>query len=159
MIGEKISILVAGDNPSDLKSLTVNLRTEGFKVLQMADRTEILTMARSEVPNLILLDLEPCFDICRLLKRNFVTEIIPIIAILSGAEESDRVAVLELGADDCMAKPFHFRELTLRISSIVVRAHQRLQWPSRGLGDETSPSWQPSYRWYKSCDFPQNEND
>jgi DNA-binding response OmpR family regulator len=74
-----------------------------------------VTLACSEIPNLILLDLKSCFDICRMLKRNFVTEPIPIIALLSPAEEVDRVAAFELGADDCMAKPYSFRELTLRI--------------------------------------------
>jgi len=64
-------------------------------------------LARSETPDLILLVLNSCFDICRMLKRNFVTEPIPIIALLFPAEEVDWVAALELGADDCMAKPFN----------------------------------------------------
>jgi DNA-binding response OmpR family regulator len=60
-----------------------------------------------------------------MLKRDFVTEPIPIIALLFPAEEVDRVAALELGADDCMAKPFNFRELTLRIKCSLNRTEDK----------------------------------
>jgi DNA-binding response OmpR family regulator len=85
----------------------------------------VVTLARSELPSLIILDFPTCFDICRMLKHNFVTEPIPIIALLFPAEEVDRVAVMELGADDCMAKPFSFRELTLRIKCSLNRAEDK----------------------------------
>jgi two-component system alkaline phosphatase synthesis response regulator PhoP len=125
MSGKQVVILVAGDEPSDLENLSARLIAEKFKVSPVADRTAIMTLARSEVPNLILLDLKSCFDICRLLKRNFVTEPIPIIALLFPAEEVDRVAAFELGADDCMAKPYSFRELTLRIRCSLDRARDK----------------------------------
>jgi two-component system alkaline phosphatase synthesis response regulator PhoP len=125
MNGEQIAILVAGDEPSDLESLTARLLAEKFKVYTVADRTAIVSLARSEVPNLILLDLKSCFDICRLLKRNFITEPIPIITLLFPAEEVDRIAAFELGADDCMAKPYSFRELTLRIRCSLDRVRDK----------------------------------
>jgi DNA-binding response OmpR family regulator len=62
----------------------------------------------------------------RSLKRNFVTEPVPIIALLFPAEEVDRVAALELGADDCLAKPFNFRELNLRIRCSLARARDKM---------------------------------
>ena len=125
MSGERVAILLAGDDSSDLEKLTASLLAKRFKVLPVTDRTGLVTLARSEVPNLILLDLKSCFDICRTLKRNFVTEPIPIIALLFPAEEVDRVAALELGADDCVAKPFSFRELTLRIKCSLNRARDK----------------------------------
>jgi DNA-binding response OmpR family regulator len=125
MSGERITILLAGDDPSGIEHATSRLLIEGFKVLQIAERTGIITLARSEVPDLIILDLKSCFDICRMLKRNFVTEAIPVIALLYPAEEADRVAIFELGADDCMAKPYNFRELTLRIRCSLNRARDK----------------------------------
>jgi two-component system alkaline phosphatase synthesis response regulator PhoP len=122
---KRTAILVAGDNTNDLSALTAHLQTEGFEVIPVANRISILTIARSEVPSLIILDLQPCFDFCRALKHNFVTEPIPVIAILSPAEEMDRVAALELGADDCVAKPVSFRELTLRIKCSLIRARDK----------------------------------
>ena len=118
-------MLIVGDNAADLTKLAYGLQTEKFKVLPISNRDSIVRLARSEVPDLILLDLNSCFDICRMLKRNFVTEPIPIIALLSPAEEVDRVAVLELGADDCMAKPYSFRELLLRIKCSLNRARDK----------------------------------
>ena len=124
MNGEPVTILTGRDDPNDLEVLTSRLVAEKFKVLPVADRTATVTLARSEVPNLIVLDLKSCFDVYRSLKRNFVTEPVPIIALLFPAEEVDRVAALELGADDCLAKPFNFRELNLRI---------RFHWRERGI--------------------------
>jgi DNA-binding response OmpR family regulator len=124
MNGGRATILIAADDPIDLEKLARFL-AESFKVLLVEDRTRILPIVRSEVPSLILLDLRSCFDICRMLKRNFVTEPIPIIALLFPAEEVDRVAVLELGADDCLGKPFSFRELNLRIRCSLNRARDK----------------------------------
>jgi len=122
MSGERITILLAGDSPSDLGKLTAALQAEKIEVLTINNRDSIVNLTRTEVPSLILLDFKSCFDICRMLKRNFVTEPIPILALLFPADEVDRVAVLELGADDCLAKPFSFRELTLRIRCSLNRA-------------------------------------
>lgn len=125
MSGKEDTILVASDDTNDLSRLAIRLQAERFKVLSISNRTAIVSVARSEVPSLILLDLKSCFNICRMLKRNFVTEPIPIIALLFPAEEVDRVAILELGADDCLAKPFSFRELTLRIRCSLNRARDK----------------------------------
>ena len=125
MSGNKDTILVTGDDDVDLAKLVVTLQAEKYKVLPINNRDLVVTVARSEVPNLILLDFKSCFDLCRMLKRTFVTEAIPIIALLLPAEEVDRVAVLELGADDCLAKPYSFRELTLRIRCSLNRARDK----------------------------------
>jgi DNA-binding response OmpR family regulator len=87
MNGEPVTILTGRDDPNDLEVLTSRLAAEKFKVLPVADRTAIVTLARSEVPKLIILDPKSCFDVCRSLKRNFVTEPIPIMALLFPAEE------------------------------------------------------------------------
>ncbi len=127
MSGQAIKILLAGDNnPSEFENLIAHLQTNGFKVISVENRDSIVTMTHGMAPDLILLDLESCFDICRMLKRNFVTGSIPIIALLFPADEPDRIAALELGVDDCMAKPYHFRELLLRIRCSLNRARERM---------------------------------
>ena len=125
MSGEQLTILLAGDHPEGFESLLSFLQGEGFKVVPVENRDSIVTMTRSTTPDLILLDLKSCFDICRLLKRNFVTQPIPIIALLSQADGTDRIVVLELGADDCLDKPCNFRELNLRIRASLIRAWER----------------------------------
>jgi DNA-binding response OmpR family regulator len=125
MSGSEVTILIGSDDLRSLGDLADLLQAEGFKVISVSDRAAVVPLARSELPTLIVLDLHSSFDICRMLKRNFVTEPIPIIALLFPADEVDRVAVLELGADDCMAKPYSFRELTLRIRASLVRARDK----------------------------------
>ena len=125
MSEEQLTILLAGDHPEGFESLLSYLQGEGFKIVPVENRDSIVTMTRSTIPDLILLDLKSCFDICRLLKRNFVTGPIPIIALLSQADEIDRIVVLELGADDCLGKPYNFRELNLRIRASLIRAWER----------------------------------
>lgn len=125
MNGRTDAILLAGDDDDHLEKLALGLQAEKFKVLPVKNRDSVITLARSELPSLILLDFQSCFDICRILKRNFVTEPIPIIALLFPAEEVDRVAALELGADDCMAKPINIRELTLRMRCSLNRARDK----------------------------------
>ncbi len=118
----KDTILAAGDYSDDLDMLVMRLRTEKFKVIPIKDRNTVVDIARSEMPSLIILDFKSNFDLCRMLKRNFVTERIPIITLLFPAEESDRVAAFELGADDCLPRPYSFRELLARIECSLRRA-------------------------------------
>ena len=116
---------MAGDDSNCLAKLIGPLQAEQFRIVTVTDREEVVTIARSEVPHLVLLDLKSPFDVCRNLKRSFVTEPIPVIELLFPAEEADRVAILELGADDCIAKPFSFRELTLRIRASLNRTRDK----------------------------------
>jgi DNA-binding response OmpR family regulator len=118
----KDTILAAGDYFNDLDMLVIRLQAEKFKVIPIKDRNAVVDMARSEIPSLILLDFKSSFDLCRMLKRNFVTERIPIITLLFPAEEADRIASFELGADDCLPRPYSFRELLLRIKCSLRRA-------------------------------------
>jgi DNA-binding response OmpR family regulator len=118
----EITLLLAGDTSRDINYLSTGLVPAGFKVLQVADRAAVLRVARCELPDLILLDLKSRVEICQLLKSNFLTLPIPIIVLLSSATEVDRVVAMEIGADDCMAKPVNFRELTLRIRCSLNRA-------------------------------------
>ncbi len=84
-----------------------------------------LEKAKKERPSLIILDLMlPGMDgkdVCRALKSDPVTQLIPILMLTARAEEVDRVIGLELGADDYVTKPFSPRELVLRVKAILRR--------------------------------------
>jgi two-component system phosphate regulon response regulator PhoB len=119
-------ILVAEDEPDMLQMVTSNLQGAGFEVLSAEDGATALTMARDEQPSLIVLDLMlpgmSGLEVCRALKREPETAIIPIVMLTARAEEVDRVVGFELGADDYITKPFSPRELVLRIQSILRRS-------------------------------------
>ena len=84
-----------------------------------------LEKAKKERPNLIILDLMlPGMDgkdVCRALKSDPVTQLIPILMLTARAEEVDRIVGFELGADDYVTKPFSPRELVLRVKAILRR--------------------------------------
>jgi DNA-binding response OmpR family regulator len=77
-------------------------------------------------PNLIILDLNlPVLgglDVCRILRQRSDARHLPIIMLTAKSSESDRVAGLELGADDYITKPFSLRELTARVKAVLRRA-------------------------------------
>jgi len=94
-------------------------------VIKAFDGPSGLEKAKKERPSLIILDLMlPGMDgkdVCRALKSDPVTQLIPILMLTARAEEVDRVIGLELGADDYVTKPFSPRELVLRVKAILRR--------------------------------------
>ena len=119
-------ILVAEDEVDVLNLIAINLKGAGFSVLKAADGPTAIEMARSSMPALIVLDLMlpgmSGLDICKALKSESATKLIPIIMLTAKAEEVDRIVGLELGADDYITKPFSPRELVLRVKSVMRRA-------------------------------------
>src|SRR5580692_8440612 len=115
----KPRILVVDDEPDVLDLVTYNLGQAGFQTDTAADGAEGLRKARSNAPDLILLDLMlPELDgleVCKLLRRDSKTSAIPIIMLTAKASEMDRIIGLELGAVDYVPKPFSPRELVLRV--------------------------------------------
>jgi len=69
MSGKNNTILVAGDFLGDLEKFAEHLRSETFNVLPVRSRKSVVTIARSDLPSLILLDYPTCFDTCRMLKH------------------------------------------------------------------------------------------
>ncbi len=128
-------VVVIEDEPDILEVIRHNLQREGFKVLGCADGAEGLKMVQTEAPALVLLDLMlPGMDgleVCRLLKRDTVTQHIPIVMITAKAEESDIVLGLGLGADDYITKPFRPRELVARVRAVLRRVP-----PAKATGEE-----------------------
>jgi DNA-binding response OmpR family regulator len=94
-------------------------------VLKAEDGPTALEVARTAFPALIVLDLMlpgmSGIDVCKVLKSESATKLIPIIMLTAKAEEVDRIVGLELGADDYITKPFSPRELVLRVKSVIRR--------------------------------------
>lgn len=119
-------ILVVEDEP-DLRSLLDRqLEREGYRVVTAEDGIDALEKVWSEPVDLLLLDLMlPHMDgteVCRRLKRDERTARLPVIMLTAKQEPVDRIAGLELGADDYITKPFNLRELVLRIAAVLRRA-------------------------------------
>jgi len=116
-------ILVVDDEPTLVATLRYNLEREGYQVITASDGDVGLTLARSDRPDLIILDLMlPAidgFEVCRLLRREMT---VPILMLTAKADEVDKVVGLELGADDYVTKPFSMRELLARVRALLRRA-------------------------------------
>ena len=124
----KESILVVDDEEDILELVRYNLTKEGYRVTGVATGEDALRSARSESPDLVLLDLMlPGVDglqVCKLLRSDKRTSRIPIVMLTAKGEEADVVTGLELGADDYITKPFSPRVLTARVRAVLRRRHE-----------------------------------
>ena len=110
-------ILIAEDEPDMAMGLRDNLKFEGFEVIEATDGAQALDAAKTQSPDLILLDIMmpkiDGFEVCRQIREaGFNT---PIIMLTACSQEVDVVRGLELGADDYITKPFGVGELMARI--------------------------------------------
>ena len=123
MVKEKI--LIVDDEEDILELVRYNLAREGYPVDCVATGEDALKSARGKPYDLIILDLMlPGLDgleVCKALKNDPRTVMIPIIMLTAKGEESDIVTGLELGADDYITKPFSPKVLIARIKSIFRR--------------------------------------
>ena len=117
------TILVVDDEPQILRLVRDYLEHAGFKVLTAADGASALKAVRTGKPDLVVLDLGlpnlDGLDVARGLRKDGA---LPIIMLTARAGEADRVAGLELGADDYVTKPFSPRELLARIRAVLRRS-------------------------------------
>lgn len=117
------TVLVVDDEPEIVRILRDYLERAGFNVLTAADGAAAVVAARRHKPDLVVLDLSlpslDGLDVARTLRREAE---VPIIMLTARTEESDRVAGLELGADDYVTKPFSPRELVARVRAVLRRS-------------------------------------
>jgi two-component system, OmpR family, alkaline phosphatase synthesis response regulator PhoP len=116
-------ILLVDDEPRLVQLVRDYLEHSGFGVVTAGDGPTALRAASTQRPDLIVLDLGlpglDGLDVIRTLRK---TSEVPIIVLTARGEESDRVAGLELGADDYLTKPFSPKELVARVRSVLRRA-------------------------------------
>lgn len=123
------TILIIEDEKNIRELVRYNLEREGFRVLAEAKGNAGLEAVLREKPALIVLDLMlpemNGLEICKTLKRNDKTRLIPIIMLTAKSAESDKVVGLELGADDYVTKPFSPREFVARVKAVLRRAKDK----------------------------------
>ncbi len=115
-------ILVVDDEARMVRFIQLNLEHDGFQVISAYNGREALEQVRSQLPNLILLDvMMPDLDGFEVLERIREQSAVPVIMLTAKGEEDDRVRGLELGADDYITKPFSPRELVSRVRAVLRR--------------------------------------
>ncbi|MCQ3932156.1 MAG: response regulator [Chloroflexi bacterium] len=131
-------ILVVEDDFDISNMLRIYFSGQGYDV-QVAPRGgDALALTRKQLPQLIVLDIMlpdmNGYDVCRELRQTTRTSHIPIIFLTQKDERSDKIAGLELGADDYITKPFDIEELKLRVKNQIDRAErENYTDPNSGL--------------------------
>jgi DNA-binding response OmpR family regulator len=117
------TILLVEDDATLAETLRYNLEREGYTVIGAGDGVTALELARLDKPDIVVLDVMlprlDGFSVCRMLRKESA---IPIIMLTARQDEVDRIAGLELGADDYLTKPFSVGELLARIRAILRRS-------------------------------------
>jgi len=117
------TVLVVDDDHKIVERLRLYLERDGYHVLVAYDGLAALSVARRAQPDIILLDLMlPCvggLDVCRVLQAE---SDVPVIMLTARTTDEDKLAGLELGADDYVTKPFNPREVMVRVRAVLRRA-------------------------------------
>ena len=117
------TVLVVDDDANVVELTRLYLERDGYRVVSASDGAHGLALAREEQPNLVVLDVMlprvNGLDVCRTLRQESA---VPIIMLTARVEEDDRLAGLDLGADDYVTKPFSPRELAARVRAVLRRA-------------------------------------
>ncbi len=117
------TVLIVEDERPIVEILKFNLKREGYEVLEALDGKTGLELAKTQDPDLILLDVMlpemNGFEVCAAVRDH--GSAVPIIMLTAREEESDKVFGLEAGADDYITKPFSMRELMARVKANIRR--------------------------------------
>jgi two-component system alkaline phosphatase synthesis response regulator PhoP len=129
-------ILVVEDEKDIAELIALYLHRAGHTVEAVASGSVAVTRTKASPPDLIVLDLMlPGMDgllVCQALRADPATAAVPIIMLTARGEESDRIAGLELGADDYVTKPFSPGELTARVGALLRRVQRAAAPPADG---------------------------
>ncbi len=116
-------ILVVDDEKGIVGMLRISLESDNYKVIEAYTGDGAIRKARSEVPDLILLDLMlpdmTGYEICNKLRKDPATRSIPIFMLTGMNGAADKMAGLDLGADDYITKPFDLKELKAKIRNVL----------------------------------------
>ena len=120
-------ILIADDEPVARSLLRRVLEPAGYEVLESASGKEALACARSDRPDLLILDINmPDMDgieVCRAIKSDPDTHLTPVIHITGLTDRTQRLEALEAGSDEFLGKPFDIEELLIRVRSLLRTKH------------------------------------
>lgn len=124
------NILIVEDDPDIAESLVYNLRREGFRpmIAESGEKGLRLALDDKNTPGLVILDLMlpgmSGVELCRRLRKETLTEKVPIIMLTAKAAEADRITGLDTGADDYVVKPFSVKELMARVRAVLRRSEK-----------------------------------
>jgi two-component system, OmpR family, alkaline phosphatase synthesis response regulator PhoP len=132
-------ILIVEDEPVLAEMLEFNLSSEGYRISIATDGELALEKWRLEKPDLVLLDVMlpklSGYDVCRQARLEALRT--GVLFLSAKGETNDRITGLEAGGDDYLGKPFHLRELLLRVATIL----RRQTWFAAALEPEQSSSF------------------
>ena len=123
-------ILIIEDDADIAESLQYNFKREGFRpvIAESGEKGLRLALDEKNPPSLIILDLMlpgmSGMELCRRLRREPLTEKTPVIMLTAKAAEIDKIAGLELGADDYIVKPFSVKEVVARVRAVLRRVEK-----------------------------------
>ncbi len=131
-------ILVVEDDVDISNMLRIYFDSQGYDVWVAVRGQEALDICRRKLPNIIVLDIMlpdiDGYEVCRRLRNNLRTSHIPILFLTQKDDRSDKIAGLELGADDYITKPFDIEELRWRVQNVLKRAqYENLTNPTTGV--------------------------
>ena len=124
------NILIIEDDADIAESLQYNLRREGYRptIAESGEKGLRLALDEKNTPSLIILDLMlpgmTGMELCRRLRRESQTKHTPIIMLTAKAAEGDKIAGLEVGADDYIVKPFSIKEVIARVRAVLRRSEK-----------------------------------
>jgi two-component system KDP operon response regulator KdpE len=117
------SVLVVDDEPQILRALRTSLGAHGYDVLTAANGEEALAQAAASSPDCMVLDLGlPDIDGTEVIRQLRAWSQMPVVVLSARDEQTDKVAALDMGADDYLSKPFGIEELLARIRATLRRA-------------------------------------
>ncbi|MBV8886276.1 MAG: response regulator [Chroococcidiopsidaceae cyanobacterium CP_BM_RX_35] len=117
------TVLVVEDTPSEMELISNYLREGGYSVISATDAAEAMNKAVQQKPDVIVTDVvmpgRNGFELCRSLKKNPITQKLPIVICSSKSQELDRLWGMKQGADVYVTKPFGREELVRAVKSVV----------------------------------------
>ena len=120
-------ILLADDEPNQIELMKFNLEKNGFLVRSAYNGKQALDMIYEKKPSVLIADwMMPKMsgiELCRALRSNKDTKLLPIIMLSARSEESDKSLGLDTGADDYISKPFSPMELVSRVKALIRRTN------------------------------------
>lgn len=129
LIDVRAKILIVDDEIDTLLPLTKSLEAEDYLVIGASNGNEAIIKARTEIPDLILLDLMmpemDGYEVCSQLRYDQLTKNIPVIILTAKDTVREKVKGLDIGADDYVTKPFNLNELKARIKSVLRRSRNQ----------------------------------
>ena len=120
-------ILLADDEPNQIELMKFNLEKNGFLVKSAYNGEQALDMIYEKKPNVLIADwMMPKMsgiELCKILRSNKDTKLLPIIMLSARSEEADKSLGLDTGADDYISKPFSPMELVSRVKALIRRTN------------------------------------